>query len=305
MGGWTPMKQTTALLSENGATASNWFIHTPVCCPSRGEILTGKYFHNIRMDGPSGGCMHIDTDQVNPYSYGQYLNRGGYTVAYFGKHLNNCQHTPPAGFDCPTCKWFANNGDTAAGGEGGGYYGSAFNDFEGGEPVNTTVPQHPQAGIYQANSTGEYAGYSASIIANKTIEWIKKVTPLGKPWMVTVGNRAPHQPFSPSPWYKDGNVASAWIKNLTAPRTPDYNASCPDFHWLVAHQNIITADQAADTDGVFRDRWRCLMSVDDGIAGIVGAVSELGLDSSTYFFVTSDHGWNLGQHRLPGGKHNV
>ena len=27
--------------------------------------------------------------------------------------------------------------------------------------------------------------------------------------------------------------------------------------------------------------------------------------NSTYFFVTSDHGWNLGQHRLPGGKHNV
>ena len=47
------------------------------------------------------------------------------------------------------------------------------------------------------------------------------------------------------------------------------------------------------------------MSVDDGIAGISAAVSELGLENSTYFFVTSDHGWNLGQHRLPGGKHNV
>lgn len=144
-----------------------------------------------------------------------------------------------------------------------------------------------------------------SIIANKTIEWIRKVAPLGKPWMVTVGNRAPHQPFSPSPWYSEGNAASAWIDDLIAPRTPDYNASCPDFHWTVSHQAPITTEQAASTDDVFRNRWRCLMSVDDGIAGIVGAVSELGLDSSTYFLVTSDHGWNLGQHRLPGGKHNV
>ena len=36
--------------------------------------------------------------------------------------------------------------------------------------------------------------------------------------------------------YAEGQPASAWIDNLTAPRTPDYNASCPDFHWTVAHQ---------------------------------------------------------------------
>ena len=64
-------------------------------------------------------------------------------------------------------------------------------------------------------------------------------------------------------------------------------------------------DQAALTDGVFRNRWRALMSVDDGVAGIVAAVTELNLMSKTYFLVTSDHGWNLGQHRLPAGKHNV
>ena len=37
------------------------------------------------------------------------------------------------------------------------------------------------------------------------------------------------------------------------------------------------------------------MSVDDGVAGLVAVVDELGLTDSTYFFVTSDHGWNLGQ----------
>lgn len=144
--------------------------------------------------------------------------------------------------------------------------------------MNTSVPQHPKAGIYLANSTtGEHAGYSASIIANKTIEWITKVASLGKPWMVTVGNRAPHAPFSPAPWYAEGNAASAWIDTLTAPRTPDYNASCPDFHWGVSHQLPITPSQAASTDGVFRNRWRCLMSVDDGIAGIAATVTALGL----------------------------
>lgn len=67
-------------------TATNWFINTPVCCPSRGEILSGRYFHNI-MSADGSGCMHIDEDKVNPNQYGYQLGRAGYTVAYFGIYI--------------------------------------------------------------------------------------------------------------------------------------------------------------------------------------------------------------------------
>ena len=30
LGGWEPLSKATKLLSENGATANNWIIHTPV-----------------------------------------------------------------------------------------------------------------------------------------------------------------------------------------------------------------------------------------------------------------------------------
>jgi N-acetylglucosamine-6-sulfatase len=42
LGGFTPLKKTAKLLSSRGATATNYFIHTPICCPSRSELLTGK-----------------------------------------------------------------------------------------------------------------------------------------------------------------------------------------------------------------------------------------------------------------------
>lgn len=39
------MPRTFSTVVENGAVASRWFIHTPVCCPSRGEILSGRYLY--------------------------------------------------------------------------------------------------------------------------------------------------------------------------------------------------------------------------------------------------------------------
>ena len=141
-------------------------------------------------------------------------------------------------------------------------------------------------GTYHA-SNKEYAGYYTSVIGNKSIEWVRQVAELDKPWMVTVASKAPHKPFTPAPWYAEGSgPASAWIDKLTAPRTPDYNASCPGFHWTVAHQPPLTDQEAAETDAVFRNRWRASMSVDDTIASMVAVVEELGLANKTYFFVT-------------------
>ena len=51
MNGVTPMPKTKALLADQGATADQWFIHTPICCPSRSELVTGRYFHNLKQTG--------------------------------------------------------------------------------------------------------------------------------------------------------------------------------------------------------------------------------------------------------------
>eukprot|EP00729_Bicosta_minor_P023723 gene23723-13346_t len=40
LGSRLAMPKAQKLLTEQGASASNWFIFTPVCCPSRAEYLT-------------------------------------------------------------------------------------------------------------------------------------------------------------------------------------------------------------------------------------------------------------------------
>jgi hypothetical protein len=105
LGSWKALSKTTKLLSEQGATAENWMIHTPVCCPSRAELVTGRYFHNIRVADPSDhGCMHVNVSLTNDFYsdwyFGPHLQKAGYTVGIFGKHLNSDNPAcPPPGID--------------------------------------------------------------------------------------------------------------------------------------------------------------------------------------------------------------
>ena len=57
----------TRSLVAGGANFTNFFAHTPVCCPSRAELLTGRYFHNIINDAfDPAGCMHVNTTYPSP-----------------------------------------------------------------------------------------------------------------------------------------------------------------------------------------------------------------------------------------------
>ena len=48
------------------ANLSNYFIHTPICCPSRSTLVTGRYVHNNKVkDHFSGGCMRMNSSRVD------------------------------------------------------------------------------------------------------------------------------------------------------------------------------------------------------------------------------------------------
>ena len=232
------MPQTLRTIADKGAFAENWFIHTPVCCPSRAEFLSGRYFHNIRVGNNTlGGCMHVQTfgplpnssnphnlpDLVNPHSFAKYLVRDrGYTAAWFGKHLNSCPRFPPPGFDCPTCRWFTCNGGSDT--EPGGYLGSTFNDFTGNKSTevngSNTREAKDGAGHYwpwleggpttvidgQLYKVPEHGGYWTAIIGNKSIEYLHAVA----------GKDAKRE--------ADGSLSTPFVLTV-APKAPHYAAT--------------------------------------------------------------------------------
>ena len=46
LGGTTPLESARRLIADRGAEFRNAFATTPICCPSRTSILTGRYQHN-------------------------------------------------------------------------------------------------------------------------------------------------------------------------------------------------------------------------------------------------------------------
>jgi len=53
-----PLKKTRALINDKGLVFDNAFAPTPICCPARSTILTGKLGHNtgvLTNGGDQGG----------------------------------------------------------------------------------------------------------------------------------------------------------------------------------------------------------------------------------------------------------
>ena len=71
----------------------NSFSTTPVCCPSRSSIYTGKYIHNLGVynnSGGSGGCASLDwQDGPEKDNVAYHLSSLGVKSSFAGKYLNN------------------------------------------------------------------------------------------------------------------------------------------------------------------------------------------------------------------------
>jgi N-acetylglucosamine-6-sulfatase len=278
----TPMPKTKALMEEGGATADNWYIHTPICSPSRSELLTGRYFHNIKQKGGPLWGMHVNETFVNDNTIAKKLKEEGYTVGLFGKYTNVMPKLgdTPAGFDA----WLANSG--------GSYVAPSF------QTMNID-------GLPDGNNKFPAENYTTAVVGNVSIAWIRKVAQEDKPFFAYIAPKAAHEPFNPAPWYVDAWDPS-WPEH--EPRDENWNCSLEsrqDHPGIIKTQPMISDEVADIITGIWKNRWRTLMSVDDVIGDVIGVVDELGLSDSTYFMYSSDHGFQLGQFNIPMDKRHV
>ena len=107
LGGLTPMTNLKELVIDQGTLFTNAFVSTPICCPSRSSILTGKYVHNhgARNNSLQGNCAGADWVANNEKAtIATALQQLGYKTMFAGKYLNQygvegspspVSHVPP------------------------------------------------------------------------------------------------------------------------------------------------------------------------------------------------------------------
>lgn len=271
---------------------SNAFVHTPICCPSRSSYMTGKYLHNSGtfQNDIKHGCS--DPKWVNgpeQRSFAAHLKEAGYHTSYSGKYLN--QYALPG--SSPTCK--------APGDPGcGKHIPRGWDDWHGlhgnSRYYNGTVSDNGVNSFHGAEPEDYlpdvFFGHARAFVAAH----LENEAKAGTAFLCVLATPSCHGPFTPAPKY-EGHFSTQ-----KAPITPNYNHSNDDKQWLMRHLSPLTPNMAIGIDSQHNHRWETLLSVDDYIGEIIDMLEEANEMNNTYFLFTSDHGFQLGQHRLPGDK---
>ncbi len=166
------MGKTKELFARSGVMFTDAYTATPLCCPSRASIMTGRYPHN------HGVRHNEDAEQLAQDSTLQYyLQSSGYLTAMAGKYLNGWPESEarPPYFD----KWAAIDDSN---------YQRVYNDI--------TVNQN--GNIVTSDS------YSTQYIEDRSVGFLRKFENSdAKPWFLYVAPFAPHAPFVPERRYRD------------------------------------------------------------------------------------------------------
>jgi N-acetylglucosamine-6-sulfatase len=263
---------TLTRLAERGVTFPNAFATTPVCCPSRASILTGRYarHHGVLTNLPPNGGVGAFDDRS---TLATWLQAAGVRTALVGRYLNGYheQRIPP-GWDY----WF---GIWTYGEDNGLYYR-----------------------YYATNPNGrdEFFGsssedHSTRVVTRRALSFLRGEP--GRPFMLMLAPRAPHSPATPD--VHDRGL----FRGAELPLPPSYNEpDVSDKPAEIRDRAPLNAEQLVRIEDVRRRQLETLVGLDRMIGALVGQLEADGRLAQTWFIFTADNGFLLGEHRLPAGK---
>ena len=281
-------------LAQRSVRFTNMHVTTPFCGPSRASLFRGQYAHRtgIRVNVPEayislkfkGGYGEFKRQGYDHDELGVWLKRGGYRTVMMGKyHHNGFDNKKPEGYD----DFYATNG---------GRYHGAFEFTTRSDPNGK--PAQNGKDVYR---TDREADDAAEIIrqhaARRDLQ--TRSGEVAQPFFFYYAPLAPHRPVGQD-FTKMVNKKKYgdWQSDLKMPITPDFNEQDMFDKPPLRQSPVYTAPEIAVLQKEYLSRARALKSVDDYVVKLVKTLKETGQYDDTYIMVTSDNGYQLGQHRL-------
>jgi len=253
-------------LAAEGVMFRNAFVTTSLCSPSRASFLSGLYAH-------SHGVIDNFTDYpARMTSFPMRLKEEGYETAYVGKwHMSEGDDSIRPGFDY----WVSHKGQ-------GNYFDSTFN-VNGQQQV--------------------LKGYYTERVTDLAVDWIRK--PRAKPFVMILGHKAPHTPFTPEPKYahiyddiKIEYPKSAftlddkpeWVKQ----RIDTWHGIYGPLYGFREKFPDTRPESVNDFARFVRDYTATIRSVDDSVGRVYQTLKDIGQLDNTLFIFARDNGMFLG-----------
>ncbi len=238
-------------VAGDGVRFRNAFVVNALCAPSRASFLTGMYGHS---NGITNNHTPFPADNV---TYASVLRSAGYTTGYIGKWHMDMQTGQRPGFDFSAS--FVGQGK---------YHDCPFE--VNGKAVATT-------------------GWVDDVSKDYAIQFMREHK--GKPFVLAIGFKTCHGPFSPPPRRErdyEGEKARP-VPNLGV-KPPFRQGSGPE-----GRVGQTFADEGSPK---LLDYMRCITAMDDNVGELMGELDKLGLTENTVVVFAGDNGYYLREHGL-------
>lgn len=242
-------------LGKEGAVLQNFYV-SPVCAPTRAEMLTGRYHLRSGVIGVSAGLEKIDLDEV---TLADIFKRNGYNTAAFGKWHNGSQypyHPNGRGFD-------------------------AFYGFCSGHWANYFDPRLERNGqLVKGN------GFMIDDFTNEAMNFM--VENKDHPFFLFLPFNTPHSPMQvPDTWWdkfkdKDITTVNRYRENEDLDMTRAAYALCENIDWNVGRITAKLSELGLEDNTIilyFSDNGPNSWRWNNGMKGKKGHVDEGGVRS--------------------------
>lgn len=216
--------------AAEGLRFTDYYAPSANCSPSRAGLMTGRTPWRVGVHNwiPMMSPMHVGESEI---TIATLLREAGYATCHSGKwHLNGRFNLPgqPQPDDHGFDHWFS--------------------------VQNNALPNHrnPYNFVRNGIPVGEIEGYSAGIVTDEAIAWLRNGRDQEKPFFLFVCYHEPHEPV----------------------------ATAPEFERLYADLE----------DPAERALWGNITQLDAGFGRLLNKLDSLGLRDDTVVFFTSDNG---------------